>query len=31
MNDVSIIDHFLNVFSTYIDSGLACCMAKWRS
>ena len=21
MNDVSIIDHFLNVFSTYIDSG----------
>ena len=21
MNDVSIIDHFLNVFSRYIDSG----------
>ena len=31
MNDVSVIDRFLNVFSTYIDSGSVCCTVKSRS
>jgi hypothetical protein len=31
MNDVTIIDRFLDTFSRYIDSGFGCCKAKWRS
>ncbi len=31
MNDVAIIDRFLNTFSTYIDSGFGCCRGKWPS
>ncbi len=31
MNDVTIIDKFLDTFSRYIDSGSGCCKAKSRS
>ena len=31
MNDVTIIDQFLNTFAAYIDSGFGLLRAKWRS
>jgi type IV secretion system protein TrbL len=31
MNDVTIIDRFLDTFSRYIDSGFGLLQAKWRS
>ena len=31
MNDISIIDRFLDVFSRYIDSGFGLLHGRWRS